>query len=119
MENNILTPQEHALIGSTVEDKYCEKPYMPLVVFDGAMSVEECEIFRRVLEDSGGGMAGYWEVNSICGAFSFEPLIFGQTMRDPVLVRAWGGKLFEGKFEWNYPFPYARGKPVVRLEDDC
>lgn len=119
MNNNILTSQEHKLIGSTVENKYYDCPYMPLAVFDGTMSVEKCEELRRRYGDSGGGMAGYWRVNMTSGAFSFEPLIFGQTMMDPVLVRVWGGELFEGKFEWRYPFPYGRGEPVVRLENGC
>ena len=45
--NYLLTAQEHALFGSTVDKKYQEKPHTPLTVVDGKISVKKCNEQRK------------------------------------------------------------------------
>lgn len=45
--NSYLTPREHQMIGSGVEEHYWNKPDMPLCVFDREVSPEYCDSSRQ------------------------------------------------------------------------
>lgn len=42
-----LTPQEHELIGSTVEERYAEKSNIPLAIQDDEKEIRACQEWRK------------------------------------------------------------------------
>ena len=120
--NSIYTAQEHNLFGSSIgEKKYREKPYTPLAIIDGRVSVEECNNRRLKIKSLGGALLEYWGGGGYSATMSLEPLVldknsssYGQTVRDPVLVDLdKDGSVRDLRDE----FPYKRGELRVELKD--
>ena len=122
---DLYSPQEHHLMGSSCG--HLDKPYTPIAVQDGVFSVEECERIRVMLQKTKdrryvGAILDYYHVEGCFGCASLEPLdtdpkspTYGQTVRDPVLVKADDPTGGFGPDSRN-AFPFRRGEPVVRLE---
>lgn len=95
---DLLTAQEHDLIGGTVDGKYKEKPYTPLAVVDKQLSPERCEEARRQLGFYKSMNVTYWgryAIDSGSAEFSLPRLdleedsdTFGETLWDPRLLNA-------------------------------
>lgn len=109
----ILTAQEHGLMGSTVDDKYTKKPYVPLIVVDGEMSVEECNKQRRSKGFLEGCLGRYYGKKGFAYVH-LEPLVvekdskrYGQTVQDPMLL---GNPMenCERSKDLSNQFPYGR-----------
>jgi len=81
---NIYTYQEHQLFGSTVSE-YSSRPYVPIGVICGEMTVEEVS-YARSLEKIFLA-SGYYFGGELLVNVSLEPLDKeGNTIRDPVLL---------------------------------
>lgn len=124
--NFLLTAQEHALFGSTVDKKYQEKPHTPLTVVDGKISVKKCNEQRKRFPSLDNIIAAFYgEVNAgeIIGSFwqggcTLEPLIlnaksknYGQTQRDPELLYV-NGAVASGQNQREFPFKRVISPPV-------
>jgi len=116
---NILTPQEHKLIGSSVPGDYSNKPYEPIAVLDKRLSVEECNKLRKQTKVLSIIVRNYC-VRGAFGLATLEELdidkssdTYGHTLRDPILISS--DNL--GSEPTKRDFPFKRDGPVVRLED--
>lgn len=119
--NFLLTAQEHALFGSSVAQKYKEKPYTPLAVIDDVIEVLECDRRRdeKILDNIFASFYGEVKVNEIRGKFwqggcTLEPLVvdknsdnYGETEEDPMLIYV--RKITAANVR-QLPFPFARGE---------
>ena len=122
MNNNLLTVQEHSLIGSTTKE-FENFPYTPLAVLKKEMSIESCDIQRR-LEEIISTSGIYWGEKYIECKMSLEPLNldkssnnYGETMRDPVLIKKF--IFYRKMLNLSKSFPYTRiKKPKVELKNE-
>lgn len=125
MNRGLLTLQEHILFGSSYQDeKYLDNPYVPLLVLDGKVSVEECDKKRRLGDKLSNVPGGYWGEKYFQCDMSVEVLNldnnsdkYGQTVRDPALVKL--SHYFEKMKDFSSEFPYMReSKPRVELQNE-
>jgi len=122
MKGNYFTAQEHRTFGSTVRDEqHYERPYVPIGIIDGKISVEECNEERMRIREIG-AISLFWGIKSISGTQRLESLNldkdskeYGFTLRDNLLVEAFdvGNKRTLGR---KIDFPFAREEnPRVKL----
>ena len=119
MNNELLTLQEHNLFGSTISE-YSGNPYVPIIIQKGLMSVEDCNIQRR-LEGKLDNIAGiYWGQKYLDCTMSLERLnldskskYYGETLRDPALIEF--RIPCEVVKDLSGSFPYAR-ESIPRVE---
>lgn len=105
--DNILTYQEHRLIGSTMHKhpnlaKYTKLPYTVHAILDGQATVEEARKARELEYLKNAGIRSYWGLKGTDDLFMILPDIDdkGATLHDPILVDENGktiaDKLVEG-----------------------
>lgn len=128
-EFQLWTPQEHKIIGSSVDDEHYKTPYTPLAIIEGIISIEEC---NRLREEKGkmprGSTAGmFYGIGPIDTILSLEELntdptslTYGQTVRDPILL--WYDKEdftdYTGIDLSDFVLPFRRNGLIRRLEDE-
>lgn len=119
--SDLLTDQEHKLIGSTIGIIYVRRPYTPKAVIDGKLSVEECNKLRQKYYHGkiGGTIVSYYGIEGTFGSSTIEPLdtnpnspTYGQTIRDPILISS---DKEGGKEDEKDKFPHKREEPKTRL----
>ena len=131
MNDELLsTPQEHNIIGSSVEDHYYNTPYTPIAILKNIISIEEYKDRRK--EKRKLPMGFYFTVYyglppSDC-ILSLEDLninpsshTYGQTLRDPILLwydKDQARKFEKRKYTISKTLPFQRNEPVVRLENE-
>ncbi|MDO8554267.1 MAG: hypothetical protein Q7S22_05645 [Candidatus Micrarchaeota archaeon] len=109
--SNILTYQEHCLLGSTQSETFARDPYKPIGILRRELGIEETMLARK-LELKGGARAYFYGLKreGIIGVTtSLEPLdTEGRTVRDPRPISM--EKLDEA---------LAKGIPLEQIFDLC
>ncbi len=109
--DDIQTWQEHALLGSTVWIGYKEKPYLPIGIFKGEVSIEEVK-YARELELCFASHRHYYGVedeNLAVVKIVNEALdSAGNTIRDPrPVIKPKFGKLLESGMDFEKAVEFA------------
>ena len=118
----LLTYQEHLLLGSTLGEGYPNDPYRPIGIIEGKLSVEESHRLRQEREkgELWNVLVGKWSVRGDWGIATLEELdtnssskTYGYTKLDPTLV-----KVFDEPSPRlnNMEFPFKRSSPRVNLK---
>lgn len=94
MRRDVLTPFEHALMGSNVLDRYENEPHIPLAVQDRTLSVEECDTVRQQFRRFGVYVM-FYDADGNIGQATLEKLDtnpfsinYRRTVKDAVLKTA-------------------------------
>ena len=89
--NYVMTPQEHVWIGSGIDDRYFEQPYVPLAIQDGH-PIEDVGSFRARRHQFWPMAVGFVDTSGNeqgDKAVAFPPLDpeTGETLHDPRPIR--------------------------------
>lgn len=116
---DIYTYLEHRLFGSTIGKKYSTKPYTPIAIIDGLLSVEECNEHRKANSILEYVSASYFDATGMQGVARIAPLntnpdskTYGQYLHDPILIAKDNNK-FHRKYSAKLPW---RSSPKVELK---